>query len=189
MINVADMVNPESGKTWREENAEKTHAIPLGTLVEIYCGQKEVDGLRLFVVFHGRDCDQSPLYFLSHLTVEKYQEAVANVERLKAEPDPDYPGLTPFYKGIQTGCRTGGYGESSLKVIHYPDSEVRYRVAWVTKEEPHEFIDFIFGPKRGKTQDIFETRSEDEAVAFLSQHQIKHPNHRFQLVTLVNDED
>jgi hypothetical protein len=31
-INVADIVNPESGKTYRQENNEKQHNIPLGTL-------------------------------------------------------------------------------------------------------------------------------------------------------------
>ncbi len=35
------------------------HAIPIGTLVEIDTGA------RLFVVYQGRDCDQTPLYWLS----------------------------------------------------------------------------------------------------------------------------
>jgi len=35
LINIADMINPETGKTYREENNEKGHNIPLGTLVEV----------------------------------------------------------------------------------------------------------------------------------------------------------
>jgi len=58
-MNIADLINPETGKTYREENLAKSHKIPLGALVEI------VDtGARLFVVKHTRDCDGTPLYSL-----------------------------------------------------------------------------------------------------------------------------
>lgn len=57
--NIADTVNPETGKTYREENHEKTHNIPLHSLVETG------EGLRLWVVEHSRDCDGTPLYSLS----------------------------------------------------------------------------------------------------------------------------
>ncbi len=61
MVNVADLPNPENkGKTWRESNAELEHSYPVGTLVELE------NGARLFVVHHSRDCDQTPLYCLSH---------------------------------------------------------------------------------------------------------------------------
>ena len=120
IINVADIVNPESGKTYRQENAEKFHTIPLGALVEISCGQDDVDGLRLFVVKHGRDCDQTPLYYLSHLVLEAYEKTERDVESAKANPDPHYPGLIPFFNGIEVESRTGGYGESSLKIIRLP---------------------------------------------------------------------
>jgi hypothetical protein len=59
IINTSDLVNPESGRTYREENLEKGHSIPLGALVELD------DGVRLFVVMHGRDCDGTPLYWLA----------------------------------------------------------------------------------------------------------------------------
>jgi hypothetical protein len=56
----------KSGKTWREENLEKEHTIPIGSLVEL--GDPEYpdfrDGLRLHVIDHGRDCDGTPLYTL-----------------------------------------------------------------------------------------------------------------------------
>lgn len=57
---VADMVNKATGKTYREENAELVHNIPVGTLVEVI-----ETGIRLFVVHHSRDCDQTPLYCLA----------------------------------------------------------------------------------------------------------------------------
>lgn len=63
-INFSDIKNPETGKTFREENMEKTHNIPLGSLVEVIL-DGERNGLRLFVVQHGRDCDGTPLYGLS----------------------------------------------------------------------------------------------------------------------------
>lgn len=47
---------PKWPKTGKEVNAEKIHKIPIGALVEIKTG------VRLFVVYHGRDCDQTPLY-------------------------------------------------------------------------------------------------------------------------------
>lgn len=62
IINVADLVNPNDpeGRTYRQINAAKKHAIPIGALVE------DIDtGVRLFVVKHGRDCDMTPLYYLS----------------------------------------------------------------------------------------------------------------------------
>ena len=49
----------KNGKTIRENNFEKRHAIPIGTLVQLETGA------RAFVVFYGRDCDQTPLYYLS----------------------------------------------------------------------------------------------------------------------------
>ena len=59
-IIIADLTNPATGKTWRQENAARTHTIPLGALVEIFG-----TGVRLFVAKHTRDCDETPLYSLS----------------------------------------------------------------------------------------------------------------------------
>ena len=58
IINVADLTDPSDpqGRTYRQVNAEKPHAIPLGTLVELETGE------RLRVMAHTRDCDQTPLY-------------------------------------------------------------------------------------------------------------------------------
>jgi hypothetical protein len=67
-VHIADLMNRKTGKTYREENAEKCHSIPVGTLVELE------NGVRLFVVHHGRDCDQTPLYYLSHDAEDTEQE-------------------------------------------------------------------------------------------------------------------
>jgi hypothetical protein len=73
-INVADIVE-ENGKTIRENNLEKTHDIPIGTLVEVKYDEWYGDGAcekvhaRLWVIGHSRDCDGTPLYNLS-----KYRE-------------------------------------------------------------------------------------------------------------------
>ena len=68
IVNAADIKNTETGKTFRQENNEKIHNIPLGTLVEVDFDDSDGDpkrGLRLFVVSHDRDCDGTPLYSLS----------------------------------------------------------------------------------------------------------------------------
>ncbi len=82
-----------NGKTIRENNMEKGHNIPLKTLVETY------EGLRLFVVLYGRDCDGTPLYWLSF--DEDWAEDMYG-EELK------------FHARAKI---TGGYHDDSLKVI------------------------------------------------------------------------
>lgn len=60
-INVADIVDNTDPKkrTFRQINAEMTHAIPIGALVELD------SGVRMFVASHDRDCDMTPLYSLA----------------------------------------------------------------------------------------------------------------------------
>ena len=69
LINIAELKNLETGKTYREENNAKSHNIPIGTLVEVDFDDSYLEspkkGLRLFVVGHDRDCDGTPLYSLS----------------------------------------------------------------------------------------------------------------------------
>ena len=90
MINVADLKNPKTGKTYRQENSELVHNIPLGTLVEDI-----EDGIRLFVIYQGRDCDMEPIYWLSPYSYIRYPNNM-DIEKLKW---------------------IGGYCEDSLKVI------------------------------------------------------------------------
>lgn len=54
------MVDPEDpkGRIIKEVKLEIKHNIPVGTLVEMD------DGCRLWVVWHGHDCDGTPLYCL-----------------------------------------------------------------------------------------------------------------------------
>lgn len=58
---IADLRDPNDpqGRTYRQVNAEKTHTLPIGTLVQLK------GGARAFVVFYTRDCDETPLYYLS----------------------------------------------------------------------------------------------------------------------------
>ena len=69
MFVLHDFVEP-NGKTIRENNLERTHAIQIGTLVEVkfddWCGGGACMKIhaRLWVVRHGRDCDGTPLYSL-----------------------------------------------------------------------------------------------------------------------------
>lgn len=71
IVNISHLVNQETGKTYKEENLEKTHNIPIGALVEVDFDdsflEDPVSGLRLWVVAHERDCDGTPLYALSHV--------------------------------------------------------------------------------------------------------------------------
>ena len=60
-IFIHDLVDPKTGKTYREMNLELKHQFPIGSLVEI-------DGYsRLFIVAHRRDCDGTPLYSMNHI--------------------------------------------------------------------------------------------------------------------------
>lgn len=71
LIAVHNFVNPETGKTYKEENLELQHNIPIGTLVEVKWDEGFGEGAcwkvhaRLWVVAHRRDCDGTPLYSIS----------------------------------------------------------------------------------------------------------------------------
>lgn len=84
-INVADLIDPSDTqrRSFREVNREKTHKINIGELVELD------SGARAFVVKHGRDCDETPLYSLA------------------IDPDPEQHKFSMCH----------GYGEESLKQI------------------------------------------------------------------------
>jgi hypothetical protein len=61
--NLRDPSDPE-GRTYREVNLAKSHAIPVGALVE-FLSYDRYAGVRLYVVAHLRDCDGTPLYAMS----------------------------------------------------------------------------------------------------------------------------
>lgn len=58
-----------NGKTIKENNLEKTHNIPVGALVELVGDPEHPapahDGIRAFVAIQSRDCDGTPLYWLT----------------------------------------------------------------------------------------------------------------------------
>lgn len=69
LFNVADLVEA-NGKTIRENNRERQHTLPIGTLVEFVHedGADEYEdytGVRLYVIGHTRDCDEEPLVMLA----------------------------------------------------------------------------------------------------------------------------
>ncbi len=70
VVNIADLINPESGKSYRQENNEKNHKYKVGDLVEIiFCEDGCEDdckycGMRLYIIGCVRDCDGTPLYVL-----------------------------------------------------------------------------------------------------------------------------
>lgn len=101
-INIADCVDPDDprGRTYRQINAAKVHGIPLGALVEIshLDDPSPMDGARLFVVSHNRDCDGTPLYGLC------------------ADPE----DTVVQRKGFANPKWHHGYGEESLAVIRLP---------------------------------------------------------------------
>jgi hypothetical protein len=111
LVNVADLLDGETGRSFRELNAEKTHAIPLGALVEVVDGDNKgrwgnVDcGVRLYVVEHTRDCDQTPLYTLaaSFKTARNFRHE-SLLKRLSARVE-------------------SGYAEENLTVVKLPPAE------------------------------------------------------------------
>lgn len=84
-----DIVDQKTGKTIKQSNLDIKHAIPIGTLVEL------PSGVRLFVVFHGRDCDGSPLYWLS-------SDNLDTTQRVKGFANPKW---------------IGAYSEEFLKMV------------------------------------------------------------------------
>ena len=95
IINVADLKDPDDseGRTYRQVNAAKSHEIPVGAFVELE------DGCRSWVVHLGRDCDQTPLYYLS-LNKDDTEEIIS---------------------GFMNRGWDGGYSADSLKIISTPE--------------------------------------------------------------------
>jgi len=91
ITNVADLPDPDDaqGRSYRQVNAEKTHELAIGTLVELSCGA------RAWVVSLGRDCDQTPLYWLAL----------------------DKDDTKQHYPKMANPDWTGGYSADNLKVV------------------------------------------------------------------------
>jgi hypothetical protein len=115
LINIADLTNPETGKTWREENLVQVHQYPVGSLVEIchtideYSTREDQirNGLRLHVVAQTRDCDGTPLYSLGIMGDNEGDLAILESDTWPLNV------LEMFH----------GYGEEQLKLIQLPENE------------------------------------------------------------------
>ncbi len=77
VINFGDIVEA-NGKTIRENNLAIQHKYPIGTLVETeredsHGEKRRIEGRgQLYVAWHSRDCDGSPLYHLSAVPTDKW---------------------------------------------------------------------------------------------------------------------
>ncbi len=69
-IFIGDIIE-ENKKSIKENNLEKKHNIPIGSLVEVKWDEWHGNGAcmkvhaRLWIVSHDRDCDGTPLYSIS----------------------------------------------------------------------------------------------------------------------------
>ena len=106
LIPISSIVE-ENGKTVRENNMAIGHKIPIGTLVEVKYDKWHGNGAcskvhaRLWVIWHTRDCDGTPLYSLGE------------------NPDP------MAYEGGLAECAMqgleGGFAEKSLTPVEVDD--------------------------------------------------------------------
>jgi hypothetical protein len=110
----SDPNNP-SGPTIKEENLQKKHNIPIGTLVEVKydiwfgngaCGKTHA---RLWVIDHNRDCDRTPLYILADKTRQDLEE-VFHIDFSKES----------WSMKARSYCNilTSGHSEDSLKIVN-----------------------------------------------------------------------
>lgn len=118
-INVADILE-DNDKSIRQNNMEKTHNIPLRTLVEVDMetwhgdGACEVTRARLWVVSHDRDCDGTPLYSLSRVPRDKWAKDMHMV--MTVPEDGTWELKEDITQGVYYKVHTG-FSEESLKVI------------------------------------------------------------------------
>jgi hypothetical protein len=118
IIFVGDIVEA-NGKTIKQNNMQKQHNIPLGSLVEIFSPEDEtwnepediMHGLRLWVTGHHRDCDGTPLYALSFNKIAYQQFKECENEAEAGDK------LANYMKQNYRGQFINGYSEESLIVI------------------------------------------------------------------------
>ena len=116
IVFVHDYVEP-NGLSIRENNLNREHVIPLGSIVEVVYDDRDEDedsqtfGLRLFVVNHSRDCDGTPLYDLSfsRTAFKDHQELV------EAEKSGDR--LATLLRWQASGRLLRHYSVECLKII------------------------------------------------------------------------
>ena len=113
---VGDLVE-KNGKTVKQNNLERQHKIPLGSLVEVG-GDDSINtkGCRLFVVDCSRDCDGTPLYTLSFdkEAMREYRDAVDNCEKCDTNLEKQ---LSKLIEWKAMGRLDSGYPEHLLTAI------------------------------------------------------------------------
>ncbi|MCK9234711.1 MAG: hypothetical protein M0R77_00185 [Gammaproteobacteria bacterium] len=114
--------DPDTGVTPYQENSKREHKYPIGSVVKCLEYDATTDtyketktSLRLYVVDHTRDCDQEPLYTLSHNTPEEFKEKEATLNNCIVQFT---NGLSTTFKGIILNHLLGlsGYSEDSLEL-------------------------------------------------------------------------
>jgi hypothetical protein len=121
ICSISQMIE-ENGRTVRENNMERIHNIPVGTLVEVKFDNWHGDGAcakihaRMFVASCGRDCDGTPLYWLTHRKPPFYKFRDLMSGDADAHPQPITVNEFTFMENMYYG-REGGFTESSLTVI------------------------------------------------------------------------
>lgn len=69
IVSAYDLIET-NGRTWRENRLALKHNIPIGALVDVeiekcFADNTSIKGVvRMYVLWHGRDCDGTPLYWL-----------------------------------------------------------------------------------------------------------------------------
>ena len=113
LVWVHDLVE-KNGKTIKENNLEKEHTIPIGSLVEVQYDHWHGDGAcekvhaRMWVHSHDRDCDGTPLYSLSRNKVTLYENASIFIGKVKVRERIAHAMLNKL---------ESGFSEGRLKVI------------------------------------------------------------------------
>jgi hypothetical protein len=135
---VSDIIE-SNGKTIRENNLEREHQIPIGALVELDSASEFSDTefnrvVRGYVVAQGRDCDGTPLYYLSMdpqdlLDAQIEMDCRHELYRLSeecgrgSEAERDYQ---MFLRWTSNRRFYGGFSDESLTVISTNDGFVEY---------------------------------------------------------------
>lgn len=118
-VNIAD-VPDNDGETPRQKNRKKVHNIPVGSFVE----SKET-GFRLYVAKHERDCDETPLYYLSTnpdsgKNLESFKRKMWQYREEGVETEFE---LAKAAMNMVKGSLDGGYPEEDLRVISEPENK------------------------------------------------------------------
>ena len=112
IINFSDLIE-ENGKTIKENNLDKKHNIPIGTLVTVEYKKDSINNTtekiqaNLLVFSHDRDCDGTPLYSLA-----KYKK-----EDISKSYFVTGMNLNPKFVEMFLIGKESGFLEEGLKVI------------------------------------------------------------------------